>query len=63
MAASGIVTPHRPEVIARRDREQRARDVAAQRLKDQQWLEQQRAAGRLGTPQVREARMHPDRRG
>lgn len=62
MAASGIVTPHRPEVAQRRASEARAAELKAQKDRDQQWLAEQKAAGRLGTPRVHHATLHPDRR-
>jgi hypothetical protein len=61
MAASGIVTPHRPEVQARRASEARAAVLAEQKRKDAEWLEQAKKDGRLGSPTIHHATMHPDR--
>jgi hypothetical protein len=67
MAASGIVTSHRPAVVERRAREARARELAARKAEDQRFLEEQRQGGRLGTPRVHTARLggvpiQPERR-
>jgi hypothetical protein len=40
MAASGIITPHRPEVLARREAERRAREREAERLKNRRHAEE-----------------------
>jgi hypothetical protein len=57
MAANGIVVAHRPEVVQRRDREARAAELKAKRRADQEWLEQARRDGHLGTPRVYHAKI------
>jgi hypothetical protein len=62
MCSSGITVAHRPEVVQRRASEARAAELKAQKEKDQQWIAEQKAAGRLGTPVVHNATLYPDRR-
>jgi hypothetical protein len=57
--ANGIVVAHRPEVVARREDERRAREREAERLKNEQWLEEQKRNGRLGTRGVHHATFKP----
>jgi hypothetical protein len=61
MAASGIVTPHRVEVLARREAERRAHEREAERLKNERWLEEQKRRGHLGTVPVHHANFKPSR--
>lgn len=55
--------PRRPEMVQRESIAARAAERAEQKRKDAEWLEEQKKAGRLGTPQVHTAQMHPGRRG
>jgi hypothetical protein len=59
LIANGIVVDHRPEVLARREDERRAREREAERLKNEQWLEEQKRLGRLGTREVHTATFKP----
>jgi len=61
--AKMLNVPRRREMVQRENAAASAAELAEQKRKDTEWLEEQKASGRLGTPQVRTAHMHPDRRG
>jgi hypothetical protein len=61
LATAGVAVPHRAEVQARRDRAARAAELAEQRRKDKEWIEEQKRLGHLGTPVVHHGTMYPGR--